>query len=704
MSITWQQERSQALQPYLVTKAKRGVVGKSRYAKRLRHDIKTLSEQRTPVLIVGEPGLDKDNMAALIHFNSGQRRELLAQVNCSVVQTSGAELFGRVGGSQGLLAYLGAGTLILNNVHELPPELLPQLVMLLETNTYRPVGAAEAEPSLTSEVRIIMVSETSKPLSALKTAAVLKVPALRVRKADIHGYTEYYISLVCRDRGIPRPRLTAEALRSLQNYDFPGNLKELKLLVDRAIVQAGGEPALTEAVFWSMQPKGSKFRLNLLNPYPGLRKFLRSRWFPERLNYGLVLPLYTLVVVILFVAPQSRDQNIGLNLFWAWWWPLILLGFPFVGRLWCSICPFMIYGEIAQKVSLWLVPRQLKTWSRDRSERWGGWFLYGLFIVIYLWEELWDLQNTAYLSAYLLLLITAGAIICSVIFERRYWCRYLCPIGGMNGLFAKLSIIELRAQQGICSAECTTYQCYKGGPQKGEGLETNGCPLYSHPAQLQDNRDCVLCMTCLKACPHRSVALNLRPPAIELWTTHTPRTYEVALLLLLLGGAFLHRLPEIEQAVAWPAATFGAHLGLAIAILLIAAAVPLAAHGLMWLVYAGTKTWSRACKPRPFIQLAYGYLPLVLGANLAHYWRLFLSEAGRILPVTWATLGLRGGELPIAIAHPAVIAFLEAVTLLVSLVLTWALTQKIGRQPLRSLLPQHLAALGICAALWHIIV
>jgi polyferredoxin len=97
----------------------------------------------------------------------------------------------------------------------------------------------------------------------------------------------------------------------------------------------------------------------------------------------------------------------------------------------------------------------------------------------------------------------------------------------MNGLFAKLSMTELRAQQGTCSAECTTYQCYKGGPQKGEGLETAGCPLYSHPAQLEDNRDCVLCMTCLKACPHRSVEVNLRPPGIELWTTHNPRTYEV---------------------------------------------------------------------------------------------------------------------------------------------------------------------------------
>jgi polyferredoxin len=198
----------------------------------------------------------------------------------------------------------------------------------------------------------------------------------------------------------------------------------------------------------------------------------------------------------------------------------------------------MIYGEVTQKISLWLFPRQLKSWPRQEAEKWGGWFLFGLFTLIILWEELWDLPNTAYLSAWLLLIITGGAMICSAIFERRFWCRYLCPIGGMNGLFAKLSMTELRATQGICSAECTTYQCYKGGVKKGEGLETLGCPLYSHPAQLQDNRDCVLCMTCLKACPHRSVTFNLRPPAIELWTTHQPRSYEVALLFLLLNAVF----------------------------------------------------------------------------------------------------------------------------------------------------------------------
>lgn len=438
--------------------------------------------------------------------------------------------------------------------------------------------------------------------------------------------------------------------------------------------------------------------MNLLNAYPGLRRFLRSDWWPTRINYGFTLIFFALVVVLLFIGPQHRNQNFALNLFWAWWWPLILLGFPLVGRLWCAICPFMIYGEVAQKLSLWLFPRQLKRWPRQQAEQWGGWFLWGLFLLIFLWEELWHLEDTAYLSSCLLLLITSGAVIFSVLFERRFWCRYLCPIGGMNGLFAKLSMIELRAQQGTCSAECTTYQCYKGGPQKGEGMETEGCPLYSHPAQLEDNRDCVLCMTCLKACPHRSVELNLRPPGIELWTTHIPRSYEVALLLLLLGGIFLHRLPDLQQLLGldlhlrefWP------HLGVSVAVLAIAAGLP-------WISHRLVRLWQRPLKPRAFIELAYGYLPLVLGGNLAHYLQLGLGEAGQILPITWATFGL-SGNLPILVAHPAVIAFLQGTTIIFAVLLTLVLTQKIARQALVQLLPQHLSAIALGVLLWLIIV
>ena len=695
------QERNLALRPYLVTKAQRGIVGTSRYAVRLRDQIRVAATTNQSVQIFGEPGLDKDNIAALIHYGSPQRREPLIKLNCGMITPSGVDLWGRAGGKPGLIEWLGEGTLVLNNIQELPPELLPSIVKLLETGKYTPVSSGgEPHPQPQDcKARVMIIAEKTQPDIQRWVGLTIKVPPLRVRKTDIQKQVEYYTSLYVRARGLTKPEITPEALRRLQSYDFPGNLKELQNIVERAIVQLGDGRELTEELFWSAQTQKKQLRLNLLNAYPGLRKFLRSPWWPNRINYGLTVAAFPVMIAILFLGPQTRDRNLVLNFFWAWWWPFFLFLFPFLGRIWCSVCPFMIYGEITQKISLWLFPRQLKTWPRQKAEKWGGWLMFALFTLIFLWEEIWDLQNTAYLSACLLLLITAGAMIFSAIWERRFWCRYLCPIGGMNGLFAKLSMTELRAQQGICSAGCTTYQCYKGGPQKGEGMETNGCPLYSHPAQLLDNRDCVLCMTCLKACPHRSVEFNLRLPAVELWTTHTPRSYEVALLCLLLGGVYLHRLPELQSwlGLQIDLSIFWQHLGLSVITLIFPTAVVVAAYALMQL----TK-FSR--KPRPFVQLTYGYLPLVLGGNLAHYLRLGLGEAGRILPVSFATFGLEGEKLPILVAHPAVIEFLQGTTLVFSVLFTIILTQKIARQPMAALFWQHLATLGLAVSMWIIIV
>jgi transcriptional regulator with AAA-type ATPase domain/NAD-dependent dihydropyrimidine dehydrogenase PreA subunit len=700
--LNFAQERQTILRPYLVNKAKRGIIGKSRYADRLRSQIKQASENRNSVLIFGEPGLEKDNIAALIHFNSRDRREAIVKIDCSKIQASGAELFGRSGGKPGLIEVLGKGTLILNNIQELPKDLFPSIIRLLQTGTYIPIGRSSEAPAAekTSLAKIIFISEKTLPQIDSLVGELIKVPPLRVRKADIEDQANYYLNLICRAKRLKKNRLTPEALRKLQSYDFPNNLRELENILERAVVQSNCTD-ITEEILWSSQSKKRQFRLNLLNVYPRLRQFLRSKWWTDRLNYGFTLTAFALIVIILFIGPQQRSQNFALNFFWAWWWPLVLIGFPFVGRLWCAVCPFMIYGEITQKISLWLFPRQLKKWPREYADKWGGWFLFGLFALILLWEEIWNLENTAYLSACLLLLITAGAMIFSAIFERRFWCRYLCPIGGMNGMFAKLSITELRAQQGICSAECTTYQCYKGGAQKGEGMETDGCPLYSHPAQLEDNKDCVLCMTCLKACPHRSVEFNLRPPGIELWTTHVPKSYEVALLFLLLDVVFLHRLPEIETKLNWELNldSFWIHSWVSVAVLSLPAIAPLFGHFVIKLIYS-----TQTIKPRKFVELAYGYLPLVLAANLSHYLDLGLSEAGLILPVTLATFGLTAENLPTLIAHPAVINFLQGIVLIFGVCLSILLTQKIARQSFKLMLVQHLTTIILGFCFWQILV
>ncbi len=707
--LIYEQERQQALRPYLITRVKRGVVGRSRYASRLRQKVReatnletgsleTGQDRRPPVLIFGEPGLNKDNLAALIHFGSANKAQPMIQVNCENLRSQ--DLFGRGESQPGLLEWLGAGTLLLNNIQDLDESLKAPIQSLLETGAYQPASREGEAPAARcySSAWILLVAEKALPEIAKLCELQIKAPPLRLRKADIAALVTYFAQLLCRQRGLCKVKLDSAALRRLQSYDFPGNLTELESMVERAVSQSEG-PVLTEEVFWAEENEKRRFRFNLLQGYPKLRKFLLSPWWPDRINYGFTLWFYPIVVAILMWGPQTRDTNFALNFFWAWWWPLILIGFPFVGRLWCAVCPFMIYGEVAQRLSLKAWPRQLQGWPRAWAERWGGWILYGGFALILLWEEIWNLENTAYLSGWLLLIITAGAVVCSVLFERRFWCRYLCPIGGMNGLFAKLSMVELRAQQGICSATCNTYHCYKGGPAEGEGQETNGCPVYSHPAQLSDNRNCVLCMTCLKACPHKSVALNLRPPGIELWTGHQTTSYEVALLLLLLGAVFLHRLPQLTTMLLGEATLLESFWGHAIA-----STIALFLPGAIALLVDQLRAQLQGTGAnRNFLTLAYGYLPLVLLASLAHYLLPGLSEAGQIIPVFWATVG-RPAVGVSAIAHPAVIAFLQGTALLLGACLSIVLTQKIGRQSWLKLAPQHSVTLGFTALFWQLIV
>jgi hypothetical protein len=319
----------------------------------------------------------------------------------------------------------------------------------------------------------------------------------------------------------------------------------------------------------------------------------------------------------------------------------------------------MVWGEITQRAARAL-GWQPARWPRGNSDDWASPLLAAGFALILLWEEVWNLQNTAWLSSCLLLLITAGAVIGSLRFEKRFWCRYLCPVGGMNGLFAKLSISELRAQIGTCSGSCSSFACFKGGPAEAdEGYATAGCPVGTHPAHLADNRNCVLCLTCAQACAHRSVTLRLRPPAADLQRSMDPPAGEAGLILVLAGGLCLHHwqrllawLPGAVTALAGSPETAATSLAGGfrsaaqealslsegpllprLAIGCLALALPAG----LWLVLRQASARLLPGRGRPWLVL-YALLPLLWGLMLAHHLALGMAEAGMVLPVSAAPL------------------------------------------------------------------
>jgi polyferredoxin len=510
---------------------------------------------------------------------------------------------------------------------------------------------------------LFLTSEAAVPQFD-RSCTLIRVPPLRVRRQDLGEWLRYGVRQRSRKLGWPRPPVVPEAVvKRLQSYDFPNNLRELETLIYRALQQMrrqegaiaanGAWPAvLPEDVFWT-EPRQQRYRFDIWRWKPQLREWMRAPWLWNGLLFGLVSWLFVAVNLWLWLGPQDRAHNGALNLFWAWWWPLILLGFPLVGRLWCSICPFMVWGEIVQRGARWLgwsPPR----WPRGNSDDWASPLLAAGFAAILLWEEVWNLQNTAWLSSCLLLLITAGAVIGSLRFEKRFWCRYLCPVGGMNGLFAKLSILELRAQVGTCSGSCSTYACFKGGPADGEGLATAGCPLGTHPAHLSDNRNCVLCLTCAQACPHRSVQLALRPPAADLQREMEVPVGEPGLLLVLAGDVCLH---HMQRLLGWwslaPESLVAGPLLARLAFAALALALPSA-------LFLAARPFFSAARLR---RTLYGLLPLVWGLLLARHLPLGMAEAGLLLPVSVGE-GLGDLALPAWSADPHVIGFCQSAVVL----------------------------------------
>ena len=587
------------LSPYATGRPHRGVVGASRYAQRLRQDLINAAEdpKNRTLMIRGEPGLGKNNLAALVHFGSNQRRKLLVRLDATDLKTK----------ADVLLDAIGENTLLVSSVDQLDPELQQRLAAM----------ANGEHPGFSG--RVIFTSESCVPsLDAI--SQVIRVPPLRVRRSDLGDWLRYQLRLQSPGLGWVKPPALPEAVvRRLQNHDFADNLRELEGLVNRALRQARRQnhdlpPAvLVEEMFWTEQRK-ERARFDLWRWKPQLRGWMRAPKLWDGLLFGLVSWLFVVVNLVLWLGPQDRAANPMLNLFWAWWWPLILLSYPLVGRLWCAICPFMVWGQITQKLTPW----RKKSWPHGDMDRWGAPVLAAGFAVILLWEEVWNLENTAWLSSCLLLLITAGAVVGSLLFEKRFWCRYLCPVGGMNGLFAKLSILELRAESGTCSGSCSSYACFKGGAADGEGLETDGCPLGSHPAHLSDNRNCVLCMSCVQACPNRSPQLRLRPPAADLQPSmHTPSS-ERGLILVLAGGICLH---HWHRLLGWlPLAPSSLNEGPLLARLsfaVLALALP-AAIGL-WLNHR----W------------LYAGLPLLWALLLARHLPTGMAEAGTVLPHGW---------------------------------------------------------------------
>jgi len=508
------------------------------------------SENSYPALIHGERGTGKELIARTIHYRGQRKEEPFVVINCELLEREawGSELIGYEKGAfatatarrLGYLELADKGTILLKNVDRLPYDIQRLLADFMKSKQFQRLGGDE---TLSADVRVIATTEMDlaemakrgtffKELLDKLSGITIEVPPLRERKRDIPELVEHFTEKLARQMGKPVPRVSTDAMNLLLTYDYPGNVGELEEVVERAVALTEADTILPDQVYLGLPSIEGRGKYNLL------RNKLVWAYFQSSV-YPFLVRAFTVVVFgfifySLFFGLRGSGENVGNILVLSVWWPSLFLLSFFSARSWCAICPIgAVSGFVQRFFSLQRkLPQILK-----RTELW----LPALLFVLILWvEKVARAREFPLPTAFVLLSITLGAVIFSLIFERKVWCRYFCALGNMCGIYAMASILEVRANTNVCINECKTHECFKGG-------KTYGCPMFRHPLFLEDNQSCRVCTYCVQNCPYRSVQLNLRPPGQEIWTQTKPVKGGAFFSLLLASLLIVEILPDLPQ-------------------------------------------------------------------------------------------------------------------------------------------------------------
>ena len=231
----------------------RALIGNSAVVQQLRETIAKLARSQAPVYIGGESGTGKELVARLIHEQGPRAMAAFVPVNCGAIPTDlmESELFGHKKGSftgafaskQGLFQAADGGTLFLDEIAELPIHMQDKLLRAIQEKRIRPVGAEE---EMAVDCRIL--SATHKNLSKLVDAGEFRqdlyyrinvieiaVPPLRERPDDVALLIDHFLSARSEEIGVSVPILDPSAHAALKAYGFPGNVRELENILERAM-------------------------------------------------------------------------------------------------------------------------------------------------------------------------------------------------------------------------------------------------------------------------------------------------------------------------------------------------------------------------------------------------------------------------------------------------------------------------------------
>jgi len=425
--------------------------------------------------------------------------------------------------------------------------------------------------------------------------------------------------------------------------------------------------------------------MNLLrNKYIG--RLLKARGFPVLAQVMMLAVFILLILGGLGVTTNDplcgqylRDTNLANLIVWSYWWPAIIIAAVLFGRLWCMVCPMELITYCAGRIGLKRpIPDFLKS----------GWVVTVFYTLVWIVgiQTLAVNRIPHQMALYMLLLILV-AVDVSLIFQRRAFCSYVCPVGHLLGLYALISPFEWRAGDVSVCQSCRTKDCV--AKKNRHRLAGRSCTSNLYPASIGDNQDCLLCTQCLKACPRDNLRFSARWPLADLLTRVDLRPAQVGFILMLsgfVGYEILSEWPVSFAVMMWAPDRLTRMLGLqggmsslvsAILLFVIGPTLALFAVGALAKLASGRERISFGTTAKTFALLL---LPTIAGAHIIKsllrmssrlpYWRGVFSDPRGIETARRMVAGTLIPDESVTVALDPAVSFAAIALLLVSLAAT----------------------------------
>ncbi len=433
-------------------------------------------------------------------------------------------------------------------------------------------------------------------------------------------------------------------------------------------------------------PLDARFELTRFKLIRGLFK---SRWFPLGLLIFNTAAFMVILLAALTGGYSAGNYNFGIMLVWILWWVLLMFALvPFFARSWCLMCPFPIFSDWFQRRRLFDVPAK-GCKPNGLNRKWpkalrNMWVMNIAFLVTTFFSGFLTVRPLA--TFILLGVVILGAFLIGMVFEKRTFCLYLCPVSGFQGLYAQFAMAEIRSKDPEICRQHKLKTCAVGN-EKG-----HGCPWKLMPFNFEKNTYCGMCLECFKTCPYDNMAFNIRPPGTDLLVNskRAPRSLDEAWKAFIMLGIAINFYVAFQGPWGWikdmtrATTATGFLTWIAYHAVFCMAVIPAVFLGFSWLSKKASGNHDVPVK-QIFTNFAYTLVPLGLGVWIAFSFGIILPNGSYILhilsdPFAWGWNLIGTANFPWTPVFTGLLGYLQGGTMVLFYAFSVAYGFRIARQ------------------------